>query len=297
MPENRVRYTANSVYINKFYQMPKFLFECEEFKDLSNNGKVLSNDAKVLYMLLKDRHELSLSNGWLDDNGFVYLIYTRQDMQEIMNVSKNTITKIVNELKKYNLIEEVKQGVQKPNLIYLLAVSVANTLSPKKWDSRVTKNGSQESQKVGANKTNNNNTYSNNQSIYQEEIAITKDEPIDEMDYEKIVAENIDYENLKETCPKIAEDIYYLMVDTLYSSKTSYVIRGENIIASRVKKRLLDLRSNHICYVIDCYEEAGAVKNIRAYLLTSLYNAPTTINSYYNNQSNQILRGIRNENG
>jgi len=288
MPENRVRYTANNVNINKFYQMPKFLFDCGEFKDLSN-------DSKVLYMLLKDRHELSLSNGWVDDSGFVYFIYTRKDMQEIMNVSKNTITKIVNELKKYNLIEEVKQGLQKPNLIYLLAVSIANTLSPKKWDSGVTKNGIQESQKVGVNNTNNNNTYSNNQSINQEEIAVTKDEPIDEMDYEKIVSENIDYENLKETCPKVAEDIYYLMVDTLYSTKTSYIINGENIKASRVKKRLLDLWSNHIQYVIDCYGEAGAVTNVRAYLLTSLYNAPTTINSYYSNQSNQILRGIRND--
>jgi len=266
MSENRVRYTANNVNINKFYQMPKFLFECEEFKDLSN--------------------------GWVDDNGFVYLIYTRKDMQEIMNVSKNTTTKIVNELKKYNLIEEVKQGLQKPNLIYLLAVSITNTLSPKKWESGVTKNGIQESQKVGLNNTNNNNTDFNNQSINQDELAVTKD---DEMDYEKIVAENIDYEELKKTCPKIVEDIYYLMVDTLYSSKKSHIINSENISTSRVRKRLLDLKSNHIYYVIDCYEEVKAVTNVKAYLLTSLYNAPTTINSYYKNQSNQILHEFKNK--
>ncbi len=69
---NRIRYTVNDIENSQFYQMPKFLFR-GEFKDLSNN-------ARVLYCHLKDRHKLSMKNKWINKDNEVYLIYTREDM-------------------------------------------------------------------------------------------------------------------------------------------------------------------------------------------------------------------------
>ena len=66
----------------------------------------LSNDAKVLYTLLKDRFKLSLKNNWVDKKGRVFIICKRETMQELLHKSKNTISKIVGELVSFNLIED-----------------------------------------------------------------------------------------------------------------------------------------------------------------------------------------------
>jgi hypothetical protein len=92
--------------------MPKFLFEGE----LEN----LTNDARVLYSLLRDRHELSIKNHWVNSEGEVYLIFSRENMCGFLKLCEKTITKAMNTLKKYNLIEEQRRGLGKPNLIYLL---------------------------------------------------------------------------------------------------------------------------------------------------------------------------------
>ena len=109
---SRVRYTAAEVQRNTFYQMPKFLFE-DEFKSLSN-------DARMLYSLLRDRHELSFKNQWFNEDDEIYLIYSRASMCEKLNLSEKTITKAMNSLKNHKLIEEQRQGMGRPNLIYLL---------------------------------------------------------------------------------------------------------------------------------------------------------------------------------
>jgi transcription initiation factor IIE alpha subunit len=78
---NRKRYKNSDIAIARFYQMPKFLFEGE----LAN----LSNDARVLYSLLKDRHE-----------------FTRDNMCSLLDFSQPTVRKAFKQLKEANLIEE-----------------------------------------------------------------------------------------------------------------------------------------------------------------------------------------------
>lgn len=119
MNQGRVRYTVNDVNANRYYQMPKFLFE-GEFKGMSNDGR-------VLYSLLKDRHELSLKNGWINCRGEVYLIYAREEMAEMLGCSLPTARKAVKKLIEMGLIEEERGGFNKPNLIYLNAVIIDNT--------------------------------------------------------------------------------------------------------------------------------------------------------------------------
>ncbi|MEG0895676.1 MAG: replication initiator protein A, partial [Oscillospiraceae bacterium] len=106
------RYTLNDVENNLFFQMPKFLFE----GDLKSK---LSNDAKVLYSLLRDRHELSIKNGWINEKNEVYLIYTRNDLCDMLGCSQPTLRKALEQLKDFNLMDEERQGLNRPNLIYL----------------------------------------------------------------------------------------------------------------------------------------------------------------------------------
>jgi len=117
--KNRIRYTLNDVANTAFLQTPWFLFD-EEFADLSN-------DARILYSLLRDRHAMSIKNGWCDEENHVYLSYKREDMQKIMRLSENTVMKVMNELKSHGLLEEEKQGRGRPNKIYLLAVAQTRT--------------------------------------------------------------------------------------------------------------------------------------------------------------------------
>ena len=90
----------------------------------------------------------------------------------------------------------------------------------------------------------------------------------------------------------LLDDILDIMVDTVCSSKRMIRIGGEDYPREVVKNRLLKINGEHIGYVIDCLKEnTTKVRNIRAYLLTSLYNAPTTINSYYTALVNHDLYG------
>jgi hypothetical protein len=147
-----------------------------------------------------------------------------------------------------------------------------------------------------------NNTYSLNQSIYQEacpeEEIFLETDPIDEIDYEKIVAENIDLKNLNTIYPEeMVEGILDLIVDTLYSQQESLIVSKEKIPIERIKKRLLKLRYKHICYVIDSIENTDKrIEKIDSYILTCLFNASKTIDSHYANQANVIANNIRNGN-
>jgi len=103
--------------------------------------------------------------------------------------------------------------------------------------------------------------------------------------YREIVLENIDYDILIED-PKMdreqLDEIAELIVDTVCSARKTIRIAGDDFPAEVVKSRFLKLDSSHVQYVMDCMRDnATYVRNIKKYLLAALYNAPSTINSYY----------------
>ena len=96
-----------------FYRIPKVLFTDSRFWNVST-------DAKLLYGILLDRMNLSARNGWLDEAGRVYIIFTLEETMAALNCGDNKATKLYNELeKKCGLIERKRQGLGKPNLIYV----------------------------------------------------------------------------------------------------------------------------------------------------------------------------------
>lgn len=98
-----------------FYRIPKILFTDDYFKELSS-------DAKVLYGLMLDRMSLSMKNNWIDEENRVYIIFTLEQVMEYMNCGKDKGVKILAELdsvKGIGLIERVKRGLGRPDIIYV----------------------------------------------------------------------------------------------------------------------------------------------------------------------------------
>ncbi len=107
----------------RFFRVPKLLFESELYKKMSA-------ESKLLYAILKDRFELSVKNNWIDADGNIYFIFTVEEIGEMLGYGKDKVIKLKKELKKYDLLEEVRQGLNKPNLIYLGSLKVENEAKP-----------------------------------------------------------------------------------------------------------------------------------------------------------------------
>lgn len=145
-----------------FFKFPKPFIYDEKYKTLSNN-------AKMLYMLLFDRLELSLKNGWHDKEGNVFQYYTNEQLMIDLNCnSNNTIIKIKKELKDAGLMTEVRQGMNLPNRIYLDALngSVESAFQEvQKVHLGSAKSAFQEVQKMHTIKTENTKTENNNNEL------------------------------------------------------------------------------------------------------------------------------------
>jgi len=145
-----------------FFKFPKPFIYDEKYKTLSNN-------AKMLYMLLFDRLELSLKNGWHDKEGNVFQYYTNEQLMIDLNCNSNkTIIKIKKELKDAGLMTEVRQGMNLPNRIYLDALngSVESTFQEvQKVHLGSVENTLSEVQKVHTIKTENTKTENNNNKL------------------------------------------------------------------------------------------------------------------------------------
>lgn len=101
---------------DRFYALPKVLFENPIYEDMRL-------DAKVAYAMLKDRLDLSFKNNWIDENGNIYLVYSNSNLMKILSCSKSTLLRIKKQLTEYGLIHEVQQSTSKSgnlaNRIYL----------------------------------------------------------------------------------------------------------------------------------------------------------------------------------
>ena len=94
-----------------FYRIPKALFQEQRFQ-------TLSTDAKTLYGILLDRMSLSAKNGWLDEQGRVFIIFTIEDVKRALCCADNKATKMLRELEEFGLIERKRRGLGKPSLVY-----------------------------------------------------------------------------------------------------------------------------------------------------------------------------------
>ena len=111
-----------------FYRIPKALFQEPQFQ-------TLSTDAKTLYGILLDRMSLSVKNGWLDEQGRVFIIFTIEDVKRALCCADNKATKLLRELEKFGLIErkrrvwEAKFGVCEELFSRIVKINIQNLIS------------------------------------------------------------------------------------------------------------------------------------------------------------------------
>ena len=148
-----IPYKANECFEHLYYQIPMELFFNKKYKDK------LNSDSKILYGFLLNRLTLSAKNNWIDENGSIFLIFTRKEVQELLNLSDKTVTKAFKQLKNCKLIYEKKQGANKPNLIYVGKIEHDKNLIQlirKNYESRIVKSTIHDTENLRPNYNNNN---------------------------------------------------------------------------------------------------------------------------------------------
>lgn len=307
MGEQRFDYHyGNEAEQYSFYRIPKILI-------VDNRFKGLSTDAKLLYGLMLDRMSLSVKSGWFDEKNRVFIHFALNDIMEQLNCQHGKSVKLLAELddaKGIGLIRRVKQGQGRPAKIYVMkAATPAQPRLPNNGNqdfskpelqtaenrkSRLPKTGSADFPKSERNNTERNNTdlSDTNPSIHP---ALGASDSMDVDGLRQTVKENIDYDILLQDHRydrDRLDEIVYLIVETLCSTKPTICVSGDDFPAALVKEKLLKLDCQHIDYVFECLDKNTTyVRNIKKYLLATLFNAPSTIDSYYSALVNHDLYG------
>ena len=274
-----------------FYRIPKALFQEQRFQSLST-------DAKTLYGILLDRMSLSAKNGWLDEQNRVFIIFTIEDVKRSLCCADNKATKLLRELEEFGLIERKRRGLGRPSLVYVKNFSADSSKTRfqnrENHESGGFKSASQDPAKPRCNKTDKNNTEMNETYPFNSEET---DGMSQREQLEKYFSQSLEVELLLRLCPD-DEDIIYqivdLLVDTCATKRKMLRVAGDDRPAEIVRSRFMKLNADHIKFVLKCLaENSSPIRNMKQYLLASLYNAPTTMQLSYQNQTNHDLANRR----
>ena len=266
-----------------FYRIPKALFTDPAYRGIST-------DAKVLYGLLLDRMSLSARNDWLDEQGRVYIVFTVEEVMGALCCADNKATRLLRELEGVGLIERKRRGLGKPSLIYVKNFVEAPEQRIKNrdnHDSVPTKTATLEAQKSRCNKTDKNYTdLSETDPFLSGAAAGTEAEGKDGRTlYQEYFSRQLGFDALIASHPddeEMLREIFELLVDTVCSKRRFIRIAGDDKPAEVVKAQLMKLNGDHLRFVLMCLKEnTTQVRNIRQYLLATLYNAPMTMHSSY----------------
>lgn len=258
-----------------FYRTPKVFYTDERFRGLSS-------DAKTVYGILLDRVSLSAKNGWFDDEGRVYVYMTVSSIEEAMGCAHQKACGLFAELDEFGLIERQKQGLGKPDRIYVKNFIQVWNSNLKKYENHTAgdmKIIPLEVCKSASNNTDKNNTKDNDTH------SIHSGEEEERRSYEAYFSEKLQIDWLKDIYPydrEMVQEIFDLIIDTVCSKKKTVHIAGDYKPVNVVKSQFMKLDSGHIQFVIDGMKENTThIRCIKQYLLAALYNAPLTISSYY----------------
>ena len=270
-----------------FFRIPKALFQEQRFQNLST-------DAKTLYGILLDRMSLSVKNEWFDKKGRVFIIFTIEDVKRTLRCADNKATRLLRELEKFGLIERKRRGQGKPCLVYVKNFSAESSKESVKNrdndDSCGSKIACQDPVKSRGIKKKENKTEMNNTNlILSDESEKMKNREL----LEEYFSHSLEIDLLLRLYPDDEDTLYQivnLLVDTCATNRKLLHIAGDDKPAEVVRSRFMKLNADHIRFVLKCLaENSSPIRNMKQYLLASLYNAPTTMQLYYQNQANHDL--------
>ena len=270
-----------------FFRIPKALFQEQRFQNLST-------DAKTLYGILLDRMSLSVKNEWFDKKGRVFIIFTIEDVKRTLRCADNKATRLLRELEKFGLIERKRRGQGKPCLVYVKNFSVESSKESVKNrdndDSCGSKIACQDPVKSRGIKKKENKTEMNNTNlILSDESEKMKNREL----IEEYFSRSLEIDLLLRLYPDDEDTLYQivnLLVDTCATNRKLLHIAGDDKPAEVVRSRFMKLNADHIRFVLKCLaENSNPIRNMKQYLLASLYNSPTTMQLSYQNQTNHDL--------
>ena len=270
-----------------FYRIPKALFQEQRFQNLST-------DAKTIYGILLDRMSLSVKNEWFDKQGRVFIIFTIEDVKRSLCCADNKATKLLRELENFGLIERKRRGLGKPSLVYVKNFSAESSKESVKNrdndDSCGSKIACQDPVKSRGIKKKENKTEMNNTNpILSDESDKMKNREL----LEEYFSHSLEMDLLLRLYPDDEDTLYQivnLLVDTCATNRKLLHIAGDDKPAEVVRSRFMKLNADHIRFVLKCLaENSSPIRNMKQYLLASLYNAPTTMQLSYQNQTNHDL--------
>ena len=268
-----------------FYRVPKALVKADLFQKMSG-------DAKLLYAVLLDRMSLSIKNGWQDKHGNAYIICTIEEVMDSIHCARQKAVRLLDELEQeFRLIERRRQGLGKPNLLYVKDL-YAGLSQSNYWKYENHTSGGMKNELPGVWKSNGSKTDINNTDSSETDLIYSAQsgenisgEMREDERYRFYFQDKLEIPILEKNFPhdrEILMEILELLVETVTSRKKFLRICGEEKPKEVVKSRLMKLDSMHIQYVMECLKSnTTQVRNIKQYLLATLYNAPTTIDSYY----------------
>ena len=251
-----IPYKINETLEHKYYQIPQELFVNEKYKNK------LNSDSKILYAFLLDRLSLSQKNHWIDEDNNVYLIFTREEVQEKLNLSDKTITKSFKILMEVNLVQEKRQGLGKPNLIYVGKINHSDSenlrfLNRKNYDSGIGESTALDSENLRGINTNNINT----NIINTDSINPKSDEEL------LLIKEKCNLNEFTKEEKTILEDV----IDNLYYTDN---LKVGNITVNHFKilDKLNLITKDNLVQLLDILKNTPNIQNAKNYLMICLYN-------------------------
>ena len=260
-----IPYKSNETLENRYYQIPQELFDNSLYKD------ILNSDSKILYAFIIDRLTLSQKNNWIDSENNIYLIFTRQEVQNKLGLSEKTVIKAFKQLAEARLIFEKRQGLGKPNLIYVGKIQHEEITEQenvqlqncKNYISRDVKSTVQELEILQGINTNNIkpnivNTDSINPKSNDELLLIKEKCKLNEFTKDEIL---------------ILGDV----IDTLYYKEN---LKVGNITVNHFKilDKLKMIVKDNLVQLLDILKNIPNIQNAKNYLMICLYNNLGNIN-------------------
>ena len=251
-----IPYKSNETLEHKYYQIPQELFVNEKYKNK------LNSDSKILYAFLLDRLSLSQKNHWIDEDNNVYLIFTREEVQEKLNLSDKTVTKSFKILMEVNLVQEKRQGLGKPNLIYVGKINHSDSenlrfLNRKNYDSGIGESTALDSENLRG--INNNNINTN--IINTDSINPKSDEEL------LLIKEKCNLNEFTKEEKTILEDV----INNLYYTDN---LKVGNITVNhfKISNKLNLITKDNLVQLLDILKNTPNIQNAKNYLMICLYN-------------------------
>lgn len=272
-----------------FYMIPKEIVEDKPYCDLSDGSK-------LLYSIILDRVKLSRQHGWIDEQNRVYIVFTLEEVQRTMRCAKQKATKLMQELEAIGLVEKKRQGLGKPNLLYVKNFVRKGRKSKNRKNENHPSGGMiSEPQEVresfGINNNQINTDIINTDSFYP---AQTSDGQKDVKDEREKIRHQIEYDWLLEQYrPEAVDELVEIMLEvSMNRSPTIRIGRDAEYPTAFVRERFSKITVMHIERVLEgIADNRTQVRNTKAYLLAALFNSVSTLDHHCTMQYNHDFGG------